>query len=111
MEAVVQPLLANTSTQAFFSPGPEDVDTIRAILSSSHRNETAVKFLHRCFIWLTCLRSPIGDHIHNQIMVLCIVGLEMHCIIMWSIHAGVHHKDTGFNCRAFARLEYHLPDG
>ncbi|HSG41881.1 MAG TPA: TraM recognition domain-containing protein [Anaerolineales bacterium] len=37
MEAVVQSLLANTSTQAFFSPDPEDADTIRAILSSSHR--------------------------------------------------------------------------
>jgi len=37
MEALVQSLLANTSTQAFFSPDPEDADTIRAILSSSHR--------------------------------------------------------------------------
>lgn len=37
MEAVVQSLLANTSTQAFFSPDPEDADTIRAILNSSHR--------------------------------------------------------------------------
>ena len=37
MEALVQSLLANTSTQAFFSPDPEDADTIRAILNSSHR--------------------------------------------------------------------------
>ena len=37
MEALVQSLLANTSTQAFFSPDPDDADTIRAILSSSHR--------------------------------------------------------------------------
>ena len=37
MEALVQSLLANTSTQAFFSPDPEDADTIRAILSSSPR--------------------------------------------------------------------------
>ena len=37
MEALVQSLLANTSTQAFFSPDPEDADTIRAILSSSYR--------------------------------------------------------------------------
>jgi hypothetical protein len=37
MDALVQSLLANTSTQAFFSPDPDDADTIRAILSSSHR--------------------------------------------------------------------------
>jgi hypothetical protein len=37
MEPLVQSLLANTSTQAFFSPDPDDADTIRAILSSSHR--------------------------------------------------------------------------
>ena len=32
-EPVVQALLANTSTQAFFSPDPEDADLIRATLS------------------------------------------------------------------------------
>src|SRR5258706_6240967 len=36
-ETVVQALLANTSTQAFFSPDPEDADTIRAALSSTVR--------------------------------------------------------------------------
>jgi hypothetical protein len=36
-EPVVQALLANTSTQAFFSPDPEDADLIRATLSSSIR--------------------------------------------------------------------------
>ena len=36
-EPVVQSLLANTSTQAFFSPDPEDADLIRAILSASVR--------------------------------------------------------------------------
>ena len=36
-EPVVQSLLANTSTQAFFSPDPEDADLIRAILSATVR--------------------------------------------------------------------------
>jgi hypothetical protein len=36
-EAVVQGLLANTSTQAFFSPDPEDGDLIRSILNTSFR--------------------------------------------------------------------------
>ena len=36
-EQVVQALLANTSTQAFFSPDPEDADLMRATLSASVR--------------------------------------------------------------------------
>lgn len=36
-EVVVQALLANTSTQMFFSPDPEDADTIRAALNSTLR--------------------------------------------------------------------------
>jgi hypothetical protein len=36
-EPVVQALLANTSTQAFFSPDPEDADLVRATLSSTVR--------------------------------------------------------------------------
>jgi hypothetical protein len=37
MDALVQSLLANTSTQAFFSPDPADGDAIREILNSTHR--------------------------------------------------------------------------
>jgi hypothetical protein len=37
LDPVVQALLANTSTQAFFSPDPEDADIIRAALSLSMR--------------------------------------------------------------------------
>ncbi len=48
---------------------------------------------------------------HDLISVLWIIGLEMNCIIVGSIHAGMHHKDTGFNCGAFTRLEYHRTDG
>jgi hypothetical protein len=33
----VQALLANTSTQAYFSPDPEDADTIRAALNATAR--------------------------------------------------------------------------
>jgi hypothetical protein len=30
---------------------------------------------------------------------------------MRSIHTFMHHEHTGFNCGAFARLEYHRTDG
>lgn len=59
MEAVVQSLLANTSTQAFFSPDPEDADTIRAILNSSHRYGDITLDLPTLHCWL---RARVGMH-------------------------------------------------
>lgn len=59
MEAVVQSLLANTSTQAFFSPDPEDADTIRAILSSSHRYGDITLDLPSLQCWL---RARVSQH-------------------------------------------------
>ena len=59
MEAVVQSLLANTSTQAFFSPDPEDADTIRAILSSSHRYGDVTLDLPTLQCWL---RARVAMH-------------------------------------------------
>lgn len=59
MEAVVQSLLANTSTQAFFSPDPEDADTIRAILSSSHRYGDITLDLPTLHCWL---RARVAMH-------------------------------------------------
>jgi hypothetical protein len=59
MEAVVQSLLANTSTQAFFSPDPEDADTIRAILSSSHRYGEITLDLPTLQCWL---RARVAMH-------------------------------------------------
>src|SRR6266545_2620406 len=59
MEALVQSLLANTSTQAFFSPDPEDADTIRAILSSSHRYGDITLDLPTLQCWL---RARVGGH-------------------------------------------------
>jgi hypothetical protein len=59
MEALVQSLLANTSTQAFFSPDPEDADTIRAILSSSHRYGDITLDLPTLQCWL---RARIKMH-------------------------------------------------
>jgi hypothetical protein len=35
----------------------------------------------------------------------------MHSIIVWSVHAFVHHEYTGLDCGAFTRLEYHRTDG
>ncbi|MFH1633920.1 MAG: type IV secretory system conjugative DNA transfer family protein, partial [Chloroflexota bacterium] len=51
-ESVVQALLANTSTQAFFSPDPEDADLIRATLSSSVRYGDMTLDLPTLHAWL-----------------------------------------------------------
>jgi hypothetical protein len=59
MEALVHSLLANTSTQAFFSPDPEDADTIRAILSSSHRYGDITLDLPTLHCWL---RARVEKH-------------------------------------------------
>lgn len=59
MEALVQSLLANTSTQAFFSPDPDDADTIRAILSSSHRYGNITLDLPTLQCWI---RARIRGH-------------------------------------------------
>lgn len=56
-EAVVQGLLANTSTQAFFSPDPEDADLIRAILNSSQRFGDMTFDLKSLHCWL---RARVG---------------------------------------------------
>jgi hypothetical protein len=59
MDVLVQSLLANTSTQAFFSPDPEDADTIRAILSSSIRYGDITLDLPTLQCWL---RGRIEKH-------------------------------------------------
>jgi hypothetical protein len=57
METVVQALLANTSTQMFFSPDPEDADLIRATLSSTVRYGDMTLDLPSLQCWL---RARIG---------------------------------------------------
>lgn len=57
LETVVQALLANTSTQAFFSPDPEDADLIRATLSSTVRYGPMTFDLPSLNCWL---RARIG---------------------------------------------------
>ncbi|GER79177.1 MAG: hypothetical protein DPW21_00395 [Anaerolineae bacterium] len=52
MEPVVQALLANTSTQMFFSPDPEDADLIRAALNSSLRYGNMTLDLPSLQCWL-----------------------------------------------------------
>jgi len=52
MEPVVQALLANTSTQMFFSPDPEDADVIRATLSSTVRYGNMTLDLPSLQCWL-----------------------------------------------------------
>jgi len=51
-EPVVQALLANTSTQAFFSPDPEDAELIRAALSSDLRYGDTTLDLPSLQCWL-----------------------------------------------------------
>ena len=51
-EPVVQALLANTSTQAFFSPDPEDADLVRAVLSSTVRYGATTPDLPTRQAWL-----------------------------------------------------------
>jgi len=56
-EPVVQALLANTSTQAFFSPDPEDADLVRAVLSSTVRYGATTLDLPTRQAWL---RARLG---------------------------------------------------
>jgi hypothetical protein len=56
-EPVVQAMLANTSTQAFFSPDPEDADLIRATLSSTVRYGNMTLDLPSLQYWL---RARLG---------------------------------------------------
>jgi hypothetical protein len=56
-EAVVQAMLANTSTQAFFSPDPEDGDLIRSTLSSTLRYGEMTLDLPSLQCWL---RARLG---------------------------------------------------
>jgi hypothetical protein len=57
MEPVVQAMLANTSTQMFFSPDPEDADLIRATLNSTVRYGAMTLDLPSLQCWL---RARIG---------------------------------------------------
>jgi hypothetical protein len=59
MQPVVQAMLANTSTQMFFSPDPEDADLIRATLSSTVRYGDMTLDLPSLQCWL---RARIGGH-------------------------------------------------
>ncbi|MBI5936206.1 MAG: TraM recognition domain-containing protein [Chloroflexi bacterium] len=59
MEPVVQAMLANTSTQMFFSPDPEDADLVRAALNSSLRYGNMTLDLPSLQCWL---RARIGGH-------------------------------------------------
>ena len=55
----MQSLLANTSTQAFFSPDPEDADLIRAILSATVRYGDVTLDVPSLHCWL---RARLGGH-------------------------------------------------
>jgi len=57
MEPVVQALLANTSTQMFFSPDPEDADLIRSTLNSTVRYGNMTLDLPSLQCWL---RARLG---------------------------------------------------
>ncbi len=48
---------------------------------------------------------------YNEVRILGIIGLQVHGIIMRTIHAGMHHEDARFNRGAFTRIECHRTDG
>lgn len=66
--------------------------------------------IRRCFYWLP-LWSPIRQYMDYKIRVLRIIRFDVHCVIMLSIHARMHHEDTGLNYGAFTGFEYHRTDG
>jgi hypothetical protein len=82
MESVVQALLANTSTQAFFSPDPEDADLIRATLSSTIRYGATTLDLPSLHCWLRARMAgqwqpptfarvePLARADHNRVQAL-----------------------------------------
>ncbi len=90
MESVVQALLANTSTQAFFSPDPEDADLIRATLSSTVRYGATTLDLPSLHCWLrarlggqwqppTFARiEPLARADHNRVQALIREVIEAH---------------------------------
>ena len=65
-ETVVQALLANTSTQAFLSPDPEDADLIRATLSASVRYGAMTLDIPSLHTWL---RARLGGRWQPPTMV------------------------------------------
>jgi len=90
MEPVVQALLANTSTQALFSPDPEDADLIRATLSSTVRYGATTLDLPSLHCWLrarlfgqwqppTLVRvEPLARVEHNRVQALIRQVISAH---------------------------------
>jgi hypothetical protein len=48
---------------------------------------------------------------HYKVGSFGVICIEMDGVIVLSIHARVHHKNTGFNDGAFAGFEDHRTDG
>lgn len=90
MEPVVQALLANTSTQAFFSPDPEDADLIRATLSSTVRYGATTLDLPSLHCWLRARLAgqwqppalarvePLARADHSRVQALIREVIEAH---------------------------------
>jgi hypothetical protein len=90
MEPVVQALLANTSTQAFFSPDPKDADLIRVTLSSTVRYGVTTLDLPSLHCWLRARLSeqwqsptlarvePLVRAEHNRVQALIRQVIETH---------------------------------
>lgn len=106
MEALVQSILANTSTQAFFSPDPEDADTIRAILNSTHRYGDITLDIPTLTCWLRARVNrhwqpptlvnikPVGAFKHDDVKEVINEVLEAHAedyVRMEDWEAGAMH--------------------
>lgn len=66
MDTVVEALLANTSTQAFFSPGPDDAQTVRDAISSVMRYGNITPDLPTLECWL---RARVGGKWQQPVTV------------------------------------------
>jgi hypothetical protein len=75
--------------------------TLRYLLKNRNSGEfyrLAAVLIH------TDLWDPVGQYVHHQVRVIGIIRFEMNTKVVRTVHALVHHEDTGFNDCAFARL-------
>ncbi|MBI5933807.1 MAG: TraM recognition domain-containing protein [Chloroflexi bacterium] len=113
MEPVVQAMLANTSTQMFFSPDPEDADLVRAALNSSLRYGNMTLDLPSLQCWLRArIRGQWQPPTLAQIQPLPRADAERVKALMeevFAAHANEYQPMDGWQERAARSLRGMLP--
>lgn len=113
-ESVVQSLLANTSTQAFFSPDPEDADLIRAILSATVRYGDVTLDVPSLHCWL---RARLGGYwqpptlakIEPLPRVVDARRVQMIIREIVNAHAGEYSPEEGWQAGVVKAMEGIVP--